>query len=39
MSMQIDTSKLTMFRNVNFGSEDAIANLNAAKTKLVKNKE
>ena len=28
MSMQIDTNKLAMFRNVNFGSEDAIANLN-----------
>lgn len=39
MSMQIDTNKLAMFRNVNFGSENAIANLNDGKNKLVKNKE
>jgi hypothetical protein len=30
---------MAMFRNVNFGSENAIANLNDGKTKLVKNKE
>ena len=39
MSMQIDTGRLTMFRNVDFGNENAIANVNDGKTKLVKNSE
>ncbi len=39
MSMQIDTNKLAMFRNVNFGSADSIVNIGDNKKSLVKNNE
>ena len=39
MSMQIDTTKLGMFRNVQFGNDNAIANLGGNKTSLVHNNE
>ena len=39
MSMQIDTAKLGMFRNVQFGNDNAIANLSGSKTSLVHNNE
>lgn len=39
MSMQIDTTKLGMFRNVQFGNDNAIANLSGSKTSLVHKNE